>query len=173
MDVTGAQDLLLKRIKKHDMDAVVEWFGIRKDKYYRMGWSYLYNSYDIEDVFHGTIIKVYDNIHQLREERYFETWATSIFINECKKVLRERKRSVDLENLEESAASEDTYIIEIKEHLINIEEIYREVIILKYISGYSQEEIAELLNIPIGTVKTRIYRGLKLLRKNMKREELE
>lgn len=171
MDVTGAQDLLLKRIKKHDMDAVVDWFGTRKNKYYRIGWSYLYNSYDIEDVFHGAIIKVYDNIHQLREEKYFETWVTSIFINECKRVLRERKRAVDLENLEGDPASKDSYIVELKEHLINIEEMYREPIILKYISGYSQEEIAEILCIPIGTVKSRIYRGLLLLRKSMGKEE--
>lgn len=171
MGDTGAQDLLLKRIKKRDLDAVVDWFEARKDKYYRIGWSYLYNPYDIEDVFHGAIIKVYDNILQLREEKYFKTWATSIFINECKRVLRERKKKVDLENIEESAACADTCIIEIKEHLINIDEMYREVIILKYISGYSQEEIAELLNAPIGTVKSRIYRGLLLLRKNMRREE--
>lgn len=171
MGDTDAQDLLWKRIKKHDMDAVVDWFGTRKDKYYRIGWSYLYNSYDIEDVFHGTIIKVYDNIHKLREDRYFETWVTSIFINECRRVLRERKRSVDLESVQEAATNEDIYIVELKEHLINIEEIYREPVILKYISGYSQEEIAKILDIPVGTVKSRIYRGLLLLRKNMRRGE--
>lgn len=171
MKGTGAKDILLKRIKNHDMDAVADWFGARKEKYYRIGWSYLYNPFDIEDVFHGAIIKVYDNIHQLREERYFETWVTSIFINECKRILRERKRSVDLESVQEAAASEDIYIVELKEHLINIEEIYREPIVLKYISGYSQEEIAEILDIPVGTVKSRIYRGLLILRKNMRKGE--
>lgn len=168
---TGANDNLLKRIRNHDIDAAVDWFGARKDKYYRIGWSYLYNPHDIEDVFHEAIIKVYDNIHQLREERYFETWATSIFINECRRVLRERKRTVDLENIQEAAASENTITVELKEHLIEIEQIYREPIVLKYISGYSQEEIARILDIPVGTVKSRIYRGLLILRKSMRKGE--
>lgn len=167
---TDAGDLI-EKIRKHDIDAVVSWFDTIRDKYYRIGWSYLYNPYDIEDVFHGTVIKVYNNIHQLREERYFETWATKIFINECKRILRERKRSVDLESINEAVTDEDISRVELKEHLINIEEIYREPIILKYISGYSQEEISQILHIPVGTVKSRIFRGLLILRKNMKRGE--
>lgn len=170
MENTGVQDLLLKRIKKHDMDAAANWFELRKNKYYRIGWSYLYNSFDIEDAFQGTLIKVYDNIHNLREDRYFETWVTSIFINECRRILRERKRRLGLDSTQE-AACVDKSIIELKEQLASIEEIYREPIILKYISGYSQEEIAKMLEIPVGTVKSRIYRGLLMLRKNMGKEE--
>ncbi|WP_051541349.1 RNA polymerase sigma factor [Caldalkalibacillus mannanilyticus] len=53
--------------------------------------AYLKNHHDIEDVFHNTIIKVYEKIDQLREERYFESWVTSIFLNECKAVCRKNK----------------------------------------------------------------------------------
>jgi RNA polymerase sigma-70 factor (ECF subfamily) len=166
-------DLLLKRIKKCDIDAIVDWFGARKDKYYRIGWSYLHNSYDIEDVFQSSIIKIYDNIHQLREEKYFETWVTSIFINECKRVLRERKKVADLAEAEDAASCVDSSNIELKEYLGKVDEMYREVIVLKYISGYSQEEISGFLNIPVGTVKSRIYRGIQMLKESMKREVLE
>ena len=54
------------------------------------------------------------------------------------------------------------------QELNSIDDIYKEVIVLKYISGYTQEEIADILDIPIGTVKSRIYRGLKELRKLIK-----
>ena len=47
------------------------------------------------------------------------------------------------------------------EEINEIDEIYKEVVVLKYVSGYSQEEIAKILDIPIGTVKSRIYRGLR------------
>lgn len=170
---TNAEDVLLRKIKQHDINSVAEWFGARKDKYYRIGWSYLYNRYDIEDVFHAAIIKVYDNIHQLRKDGYFESWATSIFINECKRVLRERKKSVAIDNMEDAASCDNCSNLELKDCLENIEQIYKEAIVLKYISGYSQEEISRLLHIPIGTVKSRIYRGLKLLAENMKREVME
>ncbi|WP_081792073.1 RNA polymerase sigma factor [Caldalkalibacillus mannanilyticus] len=46
-----------------------------------------------------------------------------------------------------------------------MDEKYKEVIILKYLEGFSQDEISRLLEIPIGTVKSRLYRGLLLLRK--------
>lgn len=164
------EDILLMRIKQHDINSITDWFGARKDKYYRIGWSYLYSRYDIEDVFHGAIIKVYDNIYQLRKDKYFESWATSIFINECKRVLRERKKSVGIDSIEDVAACDDCSNMELKEQLENIEQIYKEVVVLKYVSGYSQEEIARLLHIPVGTVKSRIYRGLKLLKGNMKKE---
>lgn len=164
------EDVLLKKIKKRDINSITDWFGIRMDKYYRIGWSYLYNRYDIEDVFHASIIKVYDNIHQLREDRYFETWATSIFINECKRILREKKKTVNMDNMEDTPSCEDYSNLELRDALETIEHIYKEVIVLKYISGYSQEEIAGLLNIPLGTVKSRIYRGIQLLKGTMKWE---
>lgn len=170
---SNTEDILLRKIKKRDINSITDWFGARKDKYYRIGWSYLYNRYDIEDVFHATIIKVYDNIHQLLEDRYFESWVNSIFINECKRVLRERKKTVDMDNMEDASTCDDCSNIELKERLKSIEQIYKEVIVLKYISGYSQEEIAGLLNIPVGTVKSRIYRGIKLLRRNVEKEVLE
>ena len=57
------------------------------------------------------------------------------------------------------------------EEINGIDEIYKEVVILKYVSGYSQEEIGKILDIPIGTVKSRIYRGLRDLRKLLKEDD--
>lgn len=161
-----------KEIVKHKLAPLYEWFNIRKDKYYKIGWAYLHNHYDVEDVFQNTIIKVCENINQLREERFFETWVTSIFINECKRILRDRQRVSITDELNEIEIqhSQDSHL-ELKEGLNMLEDIHREVLILKYITGYSQEEISQILDIPIGTVKSRIYRGLRELRSNI--EEVE
>lgn len=51
-------------------------------KLYRIGWAYLRNYHDIEDVFKNTAIKIFENICSLKKEKYFDTWATSIFMNE-------------------------------------------------------------------------------------------
>ncbi|WP_246579081.1 RNA polymerase sigma factor [Alkaliphilus flagellatus] len=163
---------LKKEIARNNLEPLYNWFNIRKDKYYKIGWAYLYNHYDVEDVFQNTIMKVYQNISQLREERFFETWVTSIFINECKRILRNREKVSIIENLDKSEIQQgQNSYLELKEGLDRLEDIHREVLVLKYISGYSQEEISQILDIPIGTVKSRVYRGLKQLRSNI--EEVE
>lgn len=124
----------------------------------------------MEDVFQNTIIKVYENIGSLRKEEYFETWVTSIFLNECRKILRVKKREYITEEIpiveEERVRDIDFY-----NELNSINEIYSEVLILKYIVGYSESEISSIMDIPIGTVKSRTYRGLRILRKKI--EEVE
>lgn len=101
----------------------------------------------------------------------FETWIISILLNECRKSLRDRKRVIPKEDIEIHGHYNDQY--NFFEEINSIDEIYKEVIILKYVSGYSQEEIAEILDIPIGTVKSRIYRGLRDLRKLLKEDNYE
>jgi len=157
---------LVNDIKKGQLQDLVQWIHKNKDKLYKISWSYLYNHADIEDVFQDTLIKVYENIDTLKNPNYFETWHISILINECRKRLRHRKKEV----LQESIDFDEHYIDEYNffQDLNSLDEIYKVVIVLKYISGYSQEEIANILDIPIGTVKSRIYRGIRELKKLVK-----
>ncbi|MGE7603434.1 sigma factor [Peribacillus sp. NPDC097675] len=75
------------------MNAVIDWFTARQSKFYKLGWAYLKNHQDVEDVFHNTIMKVHGKIGQLKEDQYFESWMTAIFINECRAIYRKRKPS--------------------------------------------------------------------------------
>lgn len=154
---------LVNKIKKGELKFLVQWVDRKKDKLYKISWSYLYNHEDIEDVFQDTLIKVYENIDTLRKPNYFETWYISILINECRKKLRNRKKEVLKESIEYEEHHVDEY--NFFQELNSIDERYKEVIVLKYISGYTQEEISDILDIPLGTVKSRIYRGLRDLRK--------
>ncbi|MBB4826644.1 RNA polymerase sigma-70 factor (ECF subfamily) [Sporosarcina luteola] len=123
--------------------------------------------HDIEDVFHNTILKVHEKIGQLRQDDYFETWVTSIFINECRAIYRKKNRQV-AECPPETADErpiEDR--LELMENLDQLDSHHKEAIILKYLQGYSQQEIADIVNVPVGTVKSRLYRGLSTLRKLM------
>lgn len=157
---------LVNEIKMGQLQFLVQWVEDNKDKLYKISWSYLYNHADIEDVLQDTLIKAYENIHTLKNANYFETWYISILINECRQRLRSKKKEVLKENIEQDEFSIDSYGF--FQELNSIDDIYKEVIVLKYISGYTQEEISNILGIPIGTVKSRIYRGLKELRKAVK-----
>ncbi len=159
----------MERNGKEGLAELVKWMDERKKKYYKIGWAYLQNQFDIEDVFQNTILIVHEKRHQLREERYFETWVTRIFINECKRIYRQRKKLLYMTLDDQTAEQHHDLRPEVLEGLEQIDELYREVIILKYISGYSQEEIAQILDIAVGTVKSRISRGFKALRQVMER----
>lgn len=161
--------VLIKKIKKGDLESLVSWINDRRGKLYKIAWSYVYNHQDIEDAFQNTIIKVYENIESLKETKYFETWFISILINECRQGLRNRNREILKEEIIFDDSYNDDY--DFFQEINLIDGIYREVIILKYISGYSQEEISKILDIPIGTVKSRIYRGLRDLRGLLKEVE--
>lgn len=160
---------LVNRIKKGELDFLIDWINIRKDKLYKICWSYVYNHDDIEDIIQNTILRAYENIGSLKESRYFETWFISILINECRQNLRNRKREVLQEDIVLDGVFYDNY--DFFQEINSIDDIYKEVVILKYISGYSQQEISEILNIPLGTVKSRIYRGLRDLKSLLKEVE--
>lgn len=167
--ITSIQDSIqLKRIKQQDMQAVLDWFDARQSKFYKIGWAYLKNHHDVEDVFHNTIIKVHDKIGQLKKDHYFETWVTSIFINECKSIYRKRNKQVFECPPETAENSPLESKLEVLEDLDQLEEIHKEVIILKYLQGFSQKEIALILDLPVGTVKSRLYRGLIVLKEIVK-----
>jgi RNA polymerase sigma-70 factor (ECF subfamily) len=156
---------MLKKIKKQDMTAVIEWFDTRKSKFYKIGWAYLKSHHDVEDVFHNTIIKVNEKIGQLKEDKYFESWVTTIFINECRSIYRKRKQKEMTSPLDTVDSNPFETRLEVLAELDQLDEKYKEMIILKYLKGYSQEEISLILKLPVGTVKSRLYRGLILLRK--------
>ena len=163
-----------QRIKNGDVDCLIQWIGIKKSKLYKMAWSYLRNHADVEDVFHNTIIKVMENADKLRNEEAFEGWFISILLNECRRVLRDKKRvepteEIEYRNNNKGSGEEDTRV-DLMNGLKGIDEDYRRLIILKYYGGYSQREIAEILNMPLGTVKTKIFRGLRALRDVLRRE---
>ncbi len=166
--------IISKSMKGGNIEVLLQWIDANKQKLYRMSWSYLKNNTDVEDVFHNTIIKVVENINKLQNEQAFERWFVSILLNECRKILRYRRKvqPSDYIELSDTACSleDQAESLDLIDGLKSIDEKYKELIILKYYSGYSQKEIAEILNMPLGTVKTKIFRGLKMLRKILRRE---
>lgn len=166
---------LISSIKSGNVDCLIEWIDGKKSRLYKIAWAYLRNHADVEDVFHNTIIKVIDNAGKLKSEEAFESWFISILMNECRKILRDRKKVLPSEEIEfrgiyRNPGEEDNRI-DIVNGIKNIDGEYKEMIILKYYSGYTQREISEILHIPLGTVKTKIFRGLKALKAVLGREE--
>lgn len=167
--------MVIKSIKRGKVEILLQWIDENKQKLYRLCWSYLKNESDIEDVFHNTIIKVVEEINNLQKEQAFQSWFITIMLNECRKTLRYRRKVQPSEYVEidikDSDSENQVERLDLIDGLNQIQEEYKELIILKYYSGYSQKEIAEMLDMPLGTVKTKLFRGLKILKDILRRED--
>ena len=99
------------------------------------------------------------------------TWMTRILINECHNELRRQKRFHPLEQMPEEAV-EDYDVLPLKEAIHKLPKELKEVGILRYFTGYTLAETAELLKIPQGTAATRQRKALQLLRLELEEEVL-
>lgn len=153
---------LIRKAKKHEADAFTELMQMHMKDMYRTAIAILSNDDDAADAIQETILKCWERIDSLEKEAYFKTWMTRILINKCIDIKNSRIDSVGLAEYE-NYGRWDQDNLELKEALQTLEEKYRLPLMLFYGEGYKNKEIAEILNIPIGTVQTRISRGRNLL----------
>ena len=123
---------------------------------YRISMSMLKNDADCEDAVQQTILTAYKRLNSLKHEEFFRTWITRILINECYKILNDRKRTAPLEVIESRSDDTFTHNTELKEAINSLSPKLRVVIVMKYSEGFSITEISKALKIPEGTVKSRL-----------------
>ena len=139
-----------------------------KDDVYRLAISYTHNKHDAEDIAQRTFIKVYKNIHSIKEDSNIKIYLLTITANECKDLFRSFwKRNIKILNNEDKSVIFDGINNEIFEDLKKIPKKYRICIHLYYFYGYSIEEISHIENANINTIKTRLARGKQLLKKEL------
>jgi RNA polymerase sigma-70 factor (ECF subfamily) len=134
-----------------------------------------------EDILQDTWIKVMRKIHQYDPSRPFFSWLTRIAVNGCRDYWRKERRRIwkhhsaihedGDSNLEETYIQEDFEMQEnrvmVSRALMKISQKLREVVVLKFFNGMTYEEIAQVLDIPAGTVKSRLHYALFKLRDHL------
>ncbi|MBU5484103.1 sigma-70 family RNA polymerase sigma factor [Clostridium sp. MSJ-11] len=165
-------DKLVKRAQNGDDEAYIELFTEHEEAIYRMAYIYVKNEEDALDVVQETAYRSFKSINTLKKSEYFKTWLIKIAISCSIDILRKNKKVVYLEDMEtEEIKDEDNYNIH-NESLIDmiqsLEEEEKTIVILKYYHDYTFKMISEALSMPLGTVKTILYRALKKIR--MERE---
>ena len=138
-------------------------------KLYKTALLYLGSEAFAMDAVDEAVYKALCGKWRLRQPAYFDTWITRILINECYNELRRQKRIQPLEALPETAAA--TFdSLPLREAICKLPRDLKDVIILRFFSGYTVAETAEALRIPSGTVATRQRRALQLLRLELEEE---
>ena len=141
-----------------------------ENRLYRISCGMLFDANDRMDAVQEAVVKAWANVHRLKNERYFETWLTRILINECHNIQRLRKKIIPLETVPEKPTS-DEKDRNIKDAVLALEEEFRLPVMLHFMEGYKIREVAEILRIPEGTVKTRLARARKILKQLLEEDE--
>lgn len=131
---------------------------------YRYALGVLRNPADAEDAVGETVLKAYAHLEQLRDPGRFRPWVISILANVTRTMLVDRNRLEypgDMNRYEKSSASgqrELWYLV------MELPEEFRDAVILYYYDGFRTREIAKILGVSEGTVKSRLNRARKRLR---------
>ena len=139
---------------------------------YRVSRTILTNDEDCADAMQEAIIKAFQNIHTLREPRYFKTWLIRILLNECQQILRKRKNLISIDEWIEPYANEGGYEkIEIIQLLDVLPTEEQQLLKLYYIEDLSIGNLSLILEIPENTVKTKLRRAREKMQKTLTKDE--
>lgn len=136
----------------------------------RTAYLYVKDIHQAEDMFQEVFLKVNKNLHTFRGESSIKTWLIRITINTCKDYLKSayHQKTVPMfEFAEDVLTAEDNYkqveqkeeAMTIKEAVQNLPEHYKDVVVCVYFKEMSMDETAQFLDIPVGTVKSRLLRA--------------
>lgn len=138
---------------------------------YRVSATILRQMCDREDAVQSCIEIAWRKREQLRDETKFSAWLTQILIHECYGLLRRRRRELPVEQLPDlpapPSANPNLY-----RFFTALPDKLRLPMVLHYVEGYSVREIAEMLRLPQGTIKTRLMRGRDRMREERSFEEV-
>lgn len=167
------QENLIERIKAGDSEVFYELIQPIHADLYRMAYAYVQNEADAVDILQQAMIQAFERIDSLKEPSYFKTWMIRIVINCSKTYLAKTKKLdvtdplelVDVQIVSHTYQEEE---IDLWDALQSLEEKYKTVLLLRFYQDYTVPEVANILDMPLGTVKTNIRRGLMRLKQKLK-----
>lgn len=178
-----SDEKLILRFQEGDINAYNELVKRYKDRLFNFVLRYFNNAEQAEDVVQDTLIKLYTHASYYKNIAKFSTWIFTIAKNNALTELRKNKRKqtdslwtddgkvIDINSKEESLESKvqnEIAIDQLNKFLDEIPENFRMAVVLRDFQELSYEEISTILEIPIGTIKSRINRGRIQLAQKMK-----
>lgn len=153
---------LEKRAIAGEEQAILELLRRHEDTLYRTAYAYLKNEHDAIEAVQELSYRALKKIHSVKEPGYIATWLVRITINICLDVKKKQEKFVYNHDME--IASVDQQPFEIADIIASLPIEQQELIYLKYFQDMKNGDIAQLKQIPEGTVKSRLHTTLKRLR---------
>lgn len=133
-------------------------------QFYITAYAVLGNEADAEDAVCNAILNGYEHLAQLKNPKKFKAWMLTITKNEALKLCQKRMELLGNENVERLLPPTYDSHNELWDIVQTLKDEYRIVIVLFYYNNLSLRDISSVLDISIGTVKSRLNRGRKLLK---------
>ena len=180
------RNILMKgevRVHKDKYEEVITYIVENQDKFYRLAYSYVRKKEDALDIVQNAICKALENYESLRNTGALRTWFYRILVNESVSYLRKYGKEIQygetqemLEVMQAKAVANGTAETD-EGGYSDVAEVYREIyklpvelqhiIRLHYFNEMTLQEVAEVLDLNLNSVKAKLYRGLKRMKIQM------
>ncbi len=178
----GSDETIIARVLAGDLASFEAIMRKYNQRLFRAARAIVRDDAEAEDIVQEAYLRAYAHLGQFRGTAKFVTWLTRIAINEALARVRSRQRDVELtgaavtlrptahvETPEVRAQSQEIRCA-MEAAVARLPEAFRSVFVLRQVEGLSTEETAECLEIPVETVKTRLYRSRQRLQRDLLRE---
>ena len=186
-DVSRTDEELVTRSRGGDVDSFNQLILRWERPIYALAYRVIGREEDARDVCQETFLRAYRSLAGFKGQAKFSSWLYRIALNLCRDWIRRQRRAPvsqfpeDIDILEAAAAREPAESIEdlvarrelsavVEEAMTKLPDEQRTAIILKEYHGMTFQEIADLQGCPLSTVKTRLYQGLSVLRRQLERQ---
>ncbi len=169
--IKGEPTSLLLRAQQGDSEAVERLIELYQDTIYSMAVSFTRNPHQAEDLAQDAWIKILRGLPKFRHDSKFSTWLYRItmntFLNATRAVRREAEVMGSLLPEQEPAKPGLESTLDMNEAVRALPEEFRSVVVLRYVTDLSYKEIASVLELPLGTVQSRLRRALDKLESSL------
>lgn len=159
---SGDNEAFAQLVRKYSPDA------------YRTAFMVLRDRNEVEDVVQESFLTCYRKIRSFRMESSFKTWLYRIVVNRCYDRLRKRNREIDalnkmsinLKNVSDDISGIESRL-DLREVIKGLRPEHRLVLTLYYGMDFGVQKVADILGVPVGTVKSRLNSARNMVRKNL------
>ncbi len=174
--------LIREAVYNNSQKAYAELMANYRDSLYMLMFKMVNNSYEAEDLTIEAFCKAFKHLHQYTGESAFSTWLFKIASNNCVDFMRKKRidtltlnydseeydRGIPMDINDDTPNPEERMFSKEKAYVVRsfVEQLkphYKELILLRYYEELSYEEIAQRLNIPLGSVKAKLFRAKEML----------
>lgn len=160
-------------MKKNNYDKVVDYITENQKKFYLLAYSYAGNEQDALDIVQNAICRALLSYGTIKNMNFLSTWFYRVLVNESLSYLKKKKRELpkEPENFLDTVYYEtayDTGNSELYDAVNLLPSEVQTVLKLRFYEDFTLKEISEITNTNLNTVKARLYRGLKLLKSEVR-----
>ena len=160
--------VLVKRAVLGEREAFAQLYALYKDRLYRYAYFKLGREPDAQDAVSDCVVKAFENIKSLRNEKAFPAWIFKILYRTCAEILSRRSTEQEREDIivlaDRADNSSEQLAPELSEALNILKSEDRDIVLLAVIAGYNSREIAKITGIKPSTVRSRLSSSLEKMR---------